>query len=34
MIRGAGPYSTLITPITGSLLHADFQLKRNQDNAG
>jgi hypothetical protein len=25
MIRGVGPYSTLITPITGSLFHAEFQ---------
>ena len=27
MIRGAGRYSTLITPTAGSLFHAEFQLK-------
>jgi hypothetical protein len=26
MIRGAGRYSTLITPTAGSLFHAEFQL--------
>jgi hypothetical protein len=25
MIRGAGRYSTLITPTAGSLFHAEFQ---------
>jgi hypothetical protein len=25
MIRGVGRYSTLITPIAGSLFHAEFQ---------
>src|SRR5215472_5626577 len=27
MIRGAGRYSTLITPTAGSLFHAEFQIK-------
>ena len=26
MIRGAGRYSTLITPTAGSLFHAEFQF--------
>jgi hypothetical protein len=26
MIPGVGPYSTLITPIAGSLFHAVFQI--------
>ena len=28
MIRGVGPYSTLITPRAGSLFHAEFQEER------
>ncbi len=30
MIRGVGPYSMLITPISGSLFHAEFQTTAPQ----
>ncbi len=30
MIRGAGRYSTLITPTAGSLFHAEFQASRRR----
>ena len=31
MIRGAGRYSTLITPTAGSLFHAEFHFHRGND---